>query len=107
MPFYSFGTLRVAAHYDLGALGPVEGPAIPIESPIQDSLHSVFLWLVLLVLLFRKPNWNRQAWAIVPALATVFLVFRLAESQINLYIDYYTDRYASAILFDMLRFLAT
>ena len=106
MPFYGFGTLRVAAQYDLGALGPVEGPAIPVESPIQDALRGVFLWLVLLVLLFRKPNWNRQAWAIVLALGVVFLVLHAAESLINLYVVYHADRYASAILLDMLRFLA-
>lgn len=106
MPFYGFGTLQVVARYDVGMLGPAEGPAVLVESPIQDSLRSAFLWFVLLALLFRKSNWNRQAWAIVPALGAVFLIFHAAESQANIRIDYYWDRDASEIAFEMLRSLA-
>jgi hypothetical protein len=107
VPFYGFGTLQVVAKYDLGTLGPAEGQAVQVESPIWDSLRSVFLWFVLLALLFRKANWNRQAWVIVLALGVIFLLFHAVESQINTGITYYWDRDASEILFEMLRSLAT
>ncbi len=106
MPFYGFGTLQVVAKYDIGTLGPALGPAVLVDSPLLDSLRSVVLWLVLLGLLFRKPNWNRQAWAIVPALGAIFLIFRAVESQVSVGIGYYWDRDADEILFEMLRWLA-
>jgi hypothetical protein len=66
----------------------------------------VFLWLVLLALLLRKPNWNRQAWAIVLALGAVFLVLHAAQSYVNAHILFYVERHICSILCEMLRSLA-
>jgi hypothetical protein len=94
------------AKYDIGSLGPAEGSAVPIDIPIRDSFRSVFLWFVLLALLLRKPNWNRQAWAIVLALGAVFLILRTAQSYVNAHVLFYVERHICSILCEMLRSLA-
>jgi hypothetical protein len=94
------------AKYDIGSLGPAEGSAVPIDIPIRDSFRSVFLWFVLLTLLLRKPNWNRQAWAIVLALGAVFLILRTAQSYVNAHVLFYVERHICSILCEMLRSLA-
>jgi hypothetical protein len=106
VPFYGFGTLQVVAKYDIGSLGPAEGSAVQIDIPVRDSFRSVFLWFVLLALLLRKPNWNRQAWAILPVLGAIFLILHVAQSYVNAHVLFYVERHICSILCEMLRSLA-
>lgn len=94
------------AKYDVGSLGPAEGSAVPIDISLRDSFRSMFLWFVLLALLLRRPNWNRQAWAIVLALGAIFLVLHAAQSYVNAHILFYVERHICSILCEMLRSLA-
>lgn len=94
------------AQHDFGTLGPREGSPVTVDCSVGDALRSVFLWLVLLALLLRRPNRNRQAWTLVLALGAIFLLLHAAESLINAHIIFYLHRHMCTILCEMLRTLA-
>ncbi len=94
------------ARQDFGSLGPARGSPVSINCPVGDALRSVLLWLVLLALLLRPSNRNRQAWALVPALGAIFLILHVAESSINAHTIFYLHRHMCTILCEMLRTLA-
>ena len=106
MPFYGFGPLRIVARQDLGALGPAQGPPVRAYCPAQDSLRRVLVWLVLLALLLRKPNRNRQAWSVVLALGAVSVLLHLSEGYINTHITFYLHRQICTVVCESLQALA-
>ncbi len=106
VPFYGFGSLTVLAQQDIGALGPAQGPAVTVHCPIKESLRRVFLWFVLLALLLRKPNRNRQAWSLAIVLAVVSLLLHVADSYINSHIIFYLHRHICTIICESLQALA-
>jgi hypothetical protein len=106
VPIYGFGTLHVVAEQDLGALGPTKGPVATAYCPVNDALRSGILWVVLLALLWRRPNRVRQAWAILLPLAAIYLVLGLAESRLDVPTQYYYNRHACTMICEFLRTLA-
>ncbi len=106
VPFYGFGSLTVSAQQDIGALGPAQGPTVTVHCPIKESLRRVFLWLILLALLLRKPNRNRQAWSLALVLAVVSLFLHMADSYINSHIIFYLHRHICTLICESLQALA-
>ncbi|MBM4028420.1 MAG: hypothetical protein FJ280_23950 [Planctomycetes bacterium] len=94
------------ARQDLGSLGPVQGPPITIHCPMKDSLRRVLLWFVLLALLLRKPNRNRQAWSLLLALGVLSVLLHAAEGYINAHIVFYLHRHVCTIICELLQALA-
>jgi len=95
------------AQQDLGKLGPAQGPAVPAYCPLGDALRRVVLWFILLaLLLLRKPNRTRQAWAIVPAWAAAALLLHAAEGYVNAHVTFYLHRHICTIICESLQALA-
>jgi hypothetical protein len=94
------------AAQDIGSLGPREGEPVTIHCPIPDALRSVYLWFVLFLLLLRKPNRTRHAWAVLIPLLAVYLILFAAERRLNAYFIFYYHQYMCSSICDLLRFSA-
>lgn len=94
------------AQQDIGSLGPAQGPPVPAYCPLKDALRRMLLWFLLLGLLLRKPNRNRQAWSIMLVLVAVSLFLHAAESYINAYIIFYLHRHICTVICESLQALA-
>jgi hypothetical protein len=91
---------------DIAALGPAQGPAVPVHCPIRDSLRRVLLWFVLLVLMLRKPNRTRQAWTLVLVLGALSLLLHAAEGYVNAHVVFYLHRHICTVICELLQALA-
>ena len=105
--FYGFGTLKVVASQNIGSLGPRDGPVVPVVCPIGDSLRSVAGWFVLvLLLILRKANRLKAAWALVLPLLALYLALAVAERALNAYLIFHYHQYICSACADLLRYLA-
>jgi hypothetical protein len=92
---------------DLGSLGPREGPAVSIWCPLSDSLRSLYPWLIPVgLLLLRKTNRTRAAWAVLLPLAAVYLVLHIVEGLVNNHSTWNCTPYFCSLACDMLRSFA-
>jgi hypothetical protein len=72
-----------------------------------DSLRSVAGWFVVgLMLLLRKANRVKEAWALLLPLAVLYLVLDVAERQLNAYLVFHYHQYICSALADLLRYFA-
>jgi len=95
------------ASQNLGPLGPRDGPAVPVECSVGDSLRSVAGWFVLvLLLLLRKANRLRAAWALLIPLVALYLALAIAERALNAYLIFHYHQYICSTIADLLRYLA-
>jgi hypothetical protein len=107
VPFYAFGPLKIVAVRDLGSLGPREGPAIPVWCPLSDSLRSLGPWfLVAGLLLLRKVNRTRAAWAVLLPPAAVYLVLHVVEAAVNSHSTWNHTPYLCSLTCEILRSFA-
>ena len=82
MPFYAFGPLKIVPVRTLGSAGPLEGPPVMVDCPLRDSLRSVYPWLALpALLLLRRNNRNRRAWAVLLPLLAIYGILHVVESR--------------------------
>ena len=80
---------------------------VPVECPVGDSLRSVAGWFVLvLLLLLRKANRLRAAWALLIPLVAVYLALAVAERALNAYLIFHYHQYICSAIADLLRYLA-
>jgi hypothetical protein len=61
---------------------------------------------VVLLLLLRKANRLKEAWALLIPLAVVNLVLAVAERQLNAYLVFHYHQYICSVLADLLRYFA-
>ncbi len=95
------------ASQNLGPLGARDGPAISVACPIGDSLRGVAGWFVLvLLLLLRKANRLKVAWALLIPLVAVYLALAVAERALNAYLIFHYHQYICSALADLLRYFA-
>jgi hypothetical protein len=95
------------AVYDLGSLGPVEGPAVSVPCALLDSLRSVYLWFVLGgLLLLRRANRTRAAWAVVLPLLAVYAVLHVVEGIVGSHSLWCVTPFLCSLVCEMLRSLA-
>ncbi len=107
MPFYAFGPLKIVAVRDLGSLGPAEGPAVSVSCALSDSLRSVYLWFVLGgLLLWRRVNRTRAAWAVVLPLLAVYGILHVVEEIVNSHSLWSFTPFLCSLVCEMLRSLA-
>jgi hypothetical protein len=77
-----------------------------VNVPLVDSLRSVGLWFVLLgLLLFRKPNRTAHARTLLLPLMAVYLTLHIVESQTNTHVLFYIHRYICSGICELLRAL--
>ena len=92
---------------DLGPLGPREGPPVSISCPLSDSLRSLCPWFLLGgLLLLRKANQTRAAWAVLLPLAAVYLVLRIVEGTVNSHSTWNCTAYYCSLTCEILRSFA-
>jgi hypothetical protein len=97
----------VVASQNLGALGPRDGPATQIECPMADSLRSAVGWfVVLLLLVLRKANRVKEAWALLVPLVGLYVALGVAERLLNAYLIFHIHQYLCSALADLLWYLA-
>jgi len=97
----------VVASQNIGSLGASDGPVVRVNCPIGDSLRSVAGWFVVLaVLLLRRANRTKQAWALLVPLTVLYLALAFAERQLNGYLVFHYHQYICSALADLLRFFA-
>ena len=78
-----------------------------MNCPIGDSLRSIAGWLVVvLLLLLRKANRFKEAWALLIPLFAVYLLLAVAERQLNAYLIFHYHQYICSALADLLRYFA-
>jgi hypothetical protein len=95
------------AAQDIGPLGARNGPAVQVNCPLGDSLRSVAGWfVVVLVLLLRKANRCKEAWALLAPLVLLYLALAVAERQLNAYLVFHYHQYICSTLAELLRYLA-
>jgi hypothetical protein len=61
---------------------------------------------VVLLLLLRKANRVKEAWALLVPLAVLYLVLAVAERQLNAYLVFHYHQYICSALADLLRYFA-
>ncbi len=92
---------------DLGPLGSREGPPVSIRCPLPDSLRSLYPWFILGgLLLLRKANRTRAAWAVLLPLAAVYLVLHIIEGTVNSHSTWNCTAYFCSLACEILRSLA-
>lgn len=92
---------------DLGSLGPREGPPVSVWCPLSDSLRSLCPWFLLGgLLLVRKANQTRAAWAVLFPLAAVYLVLHVVEGTVNSHSTWNCTAYYCSLACEMLRSFA-
>jgi hypothetical protein len=97
----------VVASQNIGSLGDRDGPLVHVNCPIGDSLRSVAGWFVVVaVLLLRKANRVKQAWALLVPLAVLYLALAFTERQLNGYLVFHYHQYICSAMADLLRYLA-
>ena len=107
MPFYGFGPLKITAVRNLGSLAPLEGPPTVVECPLRDSLRSVYPWFVLGgLLLLRRANRTRAAWAILLPLLAVYAAVYIVENTVGHRAFWYLTPTICSLICEMLRSLA-
>ncbi len=105
--FLRFRNPQGGGFTDLGPLGPRDGPAVRVNCPVGDSLRSVAGWfVVVLLLLLRKANRVKEAWALLVPLLVVYLVLAVAERQLNAYLIFHIHQYICSATADLLRYFA-
>jgi hypothetical protein len=74
---------------------------------VGNSLRSVAGWLVVvLLLLLRKANRLKAAWALLIPLLAVYLALGVAERQLNAYLIFHIHQYICTASADLLRYFA-
>jgi hypothetical protein len=107
VPFYAFGPLKIVPVRNLGSAGPSEGLPITVDCPLWDSLRSVYPWLALsALLLLRRNNRNRRAWAVLLSLLAVYGILHVVESRPDGPMTWYISIYVRSFVCDALRALA-
>lgn len=107
MPFYGFGPLKVTAVRDIGSSGPAEGPPVVVECPLHDSLRSVYPWFALtFLMLLRRSNRTRQAWAVFLPLLAIYGILHIAENGPDGPMAWYVSMHIRAFVCEALRALA-
>jgi hypothetical protein len=92
---------------DLGSLGPAEGPPISVPCALSDSLRSVYLWFVLGgLLLLRRANRTKAAWAVVLPLLAVYGILHVVEGTVNSHSLWSVTPFLCSLGCEMLRSLA-
>ncbi len=92
---------------DLGPLGPREGPQASVWCPLSDSLRSLGPWFLLGgLLLLRKANRTRAAWAVLFPLTAVYLVLHIVEATVNSHSTWNCTAYRCSLACELLRSLA-
>ena len=72
-----------------------------------DSLRSAVGWFVLVLLLvLRKANRVKKAWALLAPLVVLYLVLAVAERQLNTYLIFHIHQYICSAAADLLRYFA-
>jgi len=94
------------AKQNVGSLGPTEGAPVTAYCPLGDSLRGALLWFVLLVLLLRRSNRSRQAWAVLLPLAAIYVTVGVVESRFTCRGLFYSTLHACSVLCESLRTLA-
>jgi hypothetical protein len=78
-----------------------------VECPLRDSLRSVYPWFVLMLLmLLRRSNRTRRAWAVFLPLLAIYGVLRLAENGSDGPMAWYVSMHIRAFVCESLRALA-
>jgi hypothetical protein len=99
--------LKVVASQNIGSLGPRDGPVVRVNCPVGDSLRSVVGWfVVVLLLLLRKANRVKEAWALLVPLAVLYLALGVVERPLNAYLVFHYHQYICSILADLFRYFA-
>jgi hypothetical protein len=92
---------------DLGPLGPREGPPVSVWCPLSDSLRSLCPGFLLGgLLLLRKANRTRAAWAVLFPLVAVYLVLHIVEGLVNNHSTWNCTAYFCSLACEMLRSFA-
>jgi len=92
---------------NIGSAGPTEDPPVTVRCPLRDSLRSVYPWFALGgLLLLRKSNRTRRAWAILLPLLAVYGILGVMESTIKGHVFWYLSMHACAVTCEILRSLA-
>ena len=95
------------ASQNIGSLGPRDGPVVRVNCPVGDSLRSVVGWfVVVLLLLLRKANRVKEAWALLVPLAVLYLALGVVERPLNAYLVFHYHQYICSALADLLRYFA-
>jgi hypothetical protein len=72
-----------------------------------DSLRSAAGWFVLvLLLMLRKANRVKKAWALLAPLVVLYLVLAVAERQLNAYLIFHIHQYICSATADLLCYFA-
>jgi hypothetical protein len=80
---------------------------VQVNCPVGDSLRSVAGWfVVVLLLLLRKANRVKEAWALLIPLVVLYLLLAVAERQLNAYLVFHYHQYICSALADLLRYFA-
>jgi hypothetical protein len=88
-------------------MGPAAGPAVSVPCALVDSLRSVYLWFVLGgLLLWRRANRTKAAWAVVLPLLAVYAVLHAVEEIVGCYGDWSFTPFVGGLVCEMLRSLA-
>jgi hypothetical protein len=91
--------LRIVGIQDIGPMGPKQGEPTFYYWPVYAHASRLFPLLLLMFLLARRPNRNRGAWWILPALALPLLFnFGLERTGVTQYIPHVHDSYAILII---------
>jgi hypothetical protein len=83
VPLYVNGDLKIVASWDLGGLGPTEGPPTVFAWGPPGLLPQFIPWLVVLLLLLLPVNRSARAWWIWAPVAAVGAVVFLPESMLG------------------------
>jgi hypothetical protein len=107
VPFYAFGDLTVVPIRDLGSAGAIEGTPVLVNCPLRDSFRSIYLWFaVFALLLLRRVNRSRRAWAILLPLVMIYAVLYVAENKPDGPMTWYASIYIRSFVYESLRALA-
>jgi hypothetical protein len=88
-------------------MGPAEDPPVTVECPLRDSLRTVYPWFALGgLLLLRKSNRTRRAWAILLPLLAIYGILGVMESTIKGHTLWYVSVHACSVACAILQSLA-
>ncbi len=78
-----------------------------VKCPLGDAVRSVAGWFVVApLLLLRKANRRKEAWALLVPLGVCYLALAVAERQLNAYLIFHIHQYICSAAADLVRYFA-